>query len=70
MLVGSKTWHGRKKGKVRIKTFSEKLERNLNEGKFGLRSSFEKERNKGLYHQALQSMRVSDRENNLRFMIT
>ena len=69
MFVGSKTWHGRKKGKVRSKHFR-KTRKKSKRRKVWVKVLFRERKNKGLYHQALQSMRVSDRENNLRFMIT
>ena len=39
---------------------------NLNEGKFGLKSTFKKE-NKGVFHQTVKNILVSEREAHVRF---
>ena len=71
---------GHKKEKIKkssllynIKTSEDKTERNLNEGKFGLKPSFKKEKkreNKGAFHQTLQNICVSNSEAHFRYMIT
>ena len=65
--------HGHKKEKVKkssllynVKTSEDKTERNLNEGKFGLKPSFKKEKT-GAFHQTLQNMHVLDREAHFRY---
>ena len=72
--------HGHKKEKngisyllYDIKTSEDKTERNLNEGKFGWKPSFKKEKkreNKGASHQTLQNIRGADWETHFRYMIT
>ena len=47
-----------------------KTERNLNEVKLGIKPSFKKKKNKGVFHQMLQNINVSDREAHFRYMIT
>ena len=44
-----------------IKTPEDKTERNLNEGKFGLKLFFQERENNGAFNQALQNIRVSGR---------
>ena len=47
-----------------------KTERNLNEVKLGIKPSFKKKTNKGVFHQMLKNINVSDREAHFRYMIT
>ena len=48
----------------------DKTERNLNEGKFGIKPSFKKKESKGAFHQTLLNICDSDREAYFRYMIT
>ena len=70
--------HSHKKEKIKkssflynIKTFENKAERNLNEGKWKRdKALFQEKENKGAFHQKLQNMRVSEREAHFRYMNT